>query len=59
MTPKRLMDEDQAWFWSKEWQEAEAQAQADIQRGDTKKFDTVESLLEYIEGEPSCTEKQC
>ena len=30
LKPKKLIDAQDAWFWSKEWQKAEQEAQADI-----------------------------
>jgi AbrB family looped-hinge helix DNA binding protein len=33
MLPKKLIDADQAWFWTREWQKGEAQAEADIREG--------------------------
>lgn len=33
MLPKRLVDADQAWFWSAEWQQGEREAEADIRAG--------------------------
>jgi len=33
MVPKKLIDADQAWFWSAEWQRGERQAEEDIRRG--------------------------
>jgi hypothetical protein len=30
MVPKKLVDADQAWFWTREWQEGEREAEADI-----------------------------
>lgn len=29
---------DQAWFWTKEWQEGEKEAEEDIKAGRVKKF---------------------
>ena len=33
MLPKKLIDADQAWFWSPEWQRGERQAESDIRAG--------------------------
>ncbi len=40
-----MMDKCQAYFWTKEWQEAEREASADIKAGRVKAFDTVEELF--------------
>ncbi len=33
MRPKKLIDADQAWFWSDPWQSGEREASEDIARG--------------------------
>jgi AbrB family looped-hinge helix DNA binding protein len=33
LVPKKLVDADQAWFWSREWQEGEREAEEDIREG--------------------------
>ena len=43
--PQKTIDAQQAWFWSKEWQEGEKEAQADLQAGKVKKFKNVEDLI--------------
>ncbi len=49
LTPKRLVDKSQAYFWTREWQAAEAEAEADVQAGRVKRFDSVADLLEDID----------
>lgn len=34
--PKKVIPADQEWFWTKEWQTAEKEAQAEIDAGLTK-----------------------
>ena len=36
---------DQEWYWSKQWQQWEREADADIAAGRTKKFDSMEELI--------------
>lgn len=36
---------DKSWFWSKEWQEKERQADEDMKAGRYEEFDTVEELI--------------
>ncbi len=48
LTPKRLVDKSQAYFWTKEWQAAEAEAEADIKAGRVKSFDLPEALFEDL-----------
>ena len=42
---KKLVDKSQAYFWSREWQEAEREADEDIRTGRVKTFDSVEQLI--------------
>ena len=47
--PKKLVPKDQAWFWSKEWQEREKEADEAIAKGETigpfsKASDAVKAL---------------
>jgi hypothetical protein len=38
-------DADQAYFWSKQWQAGEQQADDDIATGHIKTFDTMDDLI--------------
>lgn len=38
-------DADQAYFWSKQWQAGEQQADRDIAAGHVKTFDTMDDLI--------------
>lgn len=50
MVPKRLIDADQAWFWTKEWQEKERGADEDISAGRVSgPFKNVDELLKHLE----------
>jgi AbrB family looped-hinge helix DNA binding protein len=49
MTPKRLIDKSQAYFWTEAWQRAEREAEVDIKAGRVKAFDTLEDLLRDLE----------
>jgi len=49
VTPKKLVDKSQAYFWTEEWQKGEAEAEADIKAGRTEAFDSVEQLLEDLD----------
>ncbi|MDO8588938.1 MAG: AbrB/MazE/SpoVT family DNA-binding domain-containing protein [Armatimonadota bacterium] len=51
LTPKRLVDKRDAWFWSPEWQKAEAGAQKDIESGKVIEFESVDDLLAHLKGE--------
>ena len=48
LTPKRTVDLDQAWFWTKEWQEAERDVDAEVKAGRVKKAKTAEELIRAL-----------
>jgi len=49
LVPKRLIDKNQAYFWTKRWQEGEKEADEDIKAGRVKVFDSVEELVKNLE----------
>ena len=49
VTPKKLVDKSQTYFWTEEWQKGEAEAEADIKAGRVKTFDSVEELLDDLD----------
>jgi len=49
IVPKKAIDAEQAWFWRKEWQEGEKEAEADIRAGRAKKFKNVEELIKDLD----------
>ncbi len=51
LTPKRLIDKSQAYFWTAEWQAAEREASADITAGRVHEFEDVEELIASLEAE--------
>ena len=49
MIPKRLIDASQAWFWTREWQEGEREADEDIRAGRLSgPFKTVEEMKKHF-----------
>ena len=40
--------EDQAWFWTREWQAGEREAEADLAAGRYQAFDTMEDLIDDL-----------
>jgi len=48
LIPKKLVDKNQAYFWTKEWQEAEREASEDIKAGRVKTFDSAEELTKEL-----------
>ena len=49
IVPKKTIDAEQAWFWTKKWQEAEREAEDDLKSGKVKKFKNVEELIEDLD----------
>jgi bifunctional DNA-binding transcriptional regulator/antitoxin component of YhaV-PrlF toxin-antitoxin module len=49
MRPKKLIDADQAWFWTKSWQQGEREASADIAAGRTRRSATAKELIDSLE----------
>ena len=49
IVPKKTVDAEQAWFWTKKWQEAEKEAEDDLKSGKVKKFKNVEELIEDLD----------
>lgn len=47
--PQKTIDANQAWFWSKEWQEAEKEVEADLRAGKVKKFKNIEDLIKDLD----------
>ena len=48
LVPKKLVDKSQAYFWTKEWQEAEREADEDIKAGRVKPFNSADELFEDL-----------
>jgi len=51
--PMVSIPKDQAWFWTKEWQEGEREADEDIEAGRVKKFDDVEDAVKWLDSDDS------
>jgi len=49
MRPKKLIDADQAWFWTESWQRGERAASADIAAGRTRRSATAKEFLDSLE----------
>jgi AbrB family looped-hinge helix DNA binding protein len=48
MRPKKLIDADQAWFWSPAWQRGEREASEDIARGRMRRSDSGDEFLDSL-----------
>ncbi len=50
LTPKKLVNASQAYFWTEEWQKGERKADEDIKAGRIKKFKSATEAIKYLEG---------
>ena len=50
LTPKKLVDASQAYFWTEEWQKGEHKADEDIKAGRIKKFKSAAATIKYLKG---------
>lgn len=46
--PTKLIDSSQAYFWTKEWQEGEREAEEDIRKGRVKVSKSVKELIKDL-----------
>ncbi len=51
LTPKKLVDAGQAYFWTEEWQKGERKADEDIKAGRVKRFKSTAAAVKYLENE--------
>ena len=51
LLPKEVIDKDQTWFWTDEWQAAEREAEEDLRAGRVETFDTLEALIADLDDE--------
>jgi len=49
LTPKKLVDASQAYFWTEVWQRGERKADEDIKAGRVKQFNSVTEAVKYLE----------
>ena len=45
---KKLVDKDQAWFWTKRWQQGEKEAEEDIRTGRVHSFPDAKSAVAHL-----------
>ncbi len=45
---QKFIPKSQAWFWTKEWQAKEREADQDIKAGRVKKFTHIEDLIKDL-----------
>ncbi len=49
LSPQKLIDKSQAYFWSKAWQKSELEASEDIGAGRIQEFGDVDTLIDALE----------
>jgi len=45
---KKLVDKEQAWFWTRRWQEGEREADEDIRAGRVHRFDNARDAVAFL-----------
>ena len=45
---KKLVDKDQAWFWTKRWQQGEKEAEEDIRAGRVHSFPDAKAAVAHL-----------
>jgi len=50
MRTKVLIDGDQAWFWTKEWQEKEKEAEEALKKKQVKTFKNAKDAKKHLKG---------
>ena len=50
MKPAKLIDPSQTYFWTKEWQAGEREAEDDIRKGRVKKMKSLKQLMQDLQG---------
>ena len=49
LKPRKLIDPSQGWYWTKEWQQLESEADRDIKSGElSAEFDSAEQGLKWL-----------
>ena len=50
LKPRKLIDPSQGWYWTKEWQEAEARVDKEIEKDQLSPgFETAEQGLKWLQ----------
>jgi len=49
LKPKKLVDAEQAWFWTSKWQEGERRASEDITKGRLERFVSDDDFLDSFD----------
>ena len=51
LVPKQLIDKDQTWFWTEQWQAAEREAEDDLRTGRVKAFEILDELIADLDAD--------
>ena len=46
---KKLVDKEQAWFWTRRWQEGEREAEEDVRAGRIHDFDGAKEAVAFLQ----------
>lgn len=49
---RRQFDPEQAWFWTREWQEGEREAEADLSAGRFRRYDSDDAFIAHLDSIP-------
>jgi AbrB family looped-hinge helix DNA binding protein len=49
LRPRKVIDSTQAWFWTQAWQAGEAEAAAELARGEGRTFASGADFLESLD----------
>lgn len=49
LSPQKLIDKSQTYFWSEDWQKGELEASEDIGAGRVQEFGDVDTLIDALE----------
>ena len=51
LVPKQLIDKDQTWFWTEEWQAAERESEDDLRAGRVEALETLDELIADLDAD--------
>ncbi len=51
LSPKQVIDKNQAYFWTGGWQEGEREAEEDLRTGRMARFETLADLIADLDAE--------
>lgn len=49
LIPQKVKADDQAYFWTRRWQEGELEADEDLQKGNFEKFENMDDALRFLD----------